>query len=197
MDEELNTKNCSNCGAPITEEYCPYCGTRTIFEDKEEPDYPIIECKEANIGFVTVLFPMIFAVAFGFAGIVMPYLIYTDQFSGPQLSPIGFLIFFPFAAVGVGAAIIAVTPIIRRILVHMHGQWIDGEVIGYAPDNLTINGEAAQVCKIKIDTDDGPKYILYQLGDVHQPFKPSTIVKLKVYKDMFVLKKEKQYYFNK
>ena len=59
-------KTCSACGAPIVSEICAYCGTATGINTVEaDMEYPIIKCKEATINFWTVVFPMIFAVAFG------------------------------------------------------------------------------------------------------------------------------------
>ena len=66
-------KHCSNCGAPLTTEICPYCNVATGLDTRyADMEYPVIECKEANMGFWTVAFPMIFAVGFGFFGFVMP-----------------------------------------------------------------------------------------------------------------------------
>ena len=71
----MNKRNCTNCGAPITTEICPYCNVMTGLDTKHaDMEYPVIECKEANVGFWNVVFPMIFSVLFGGPCIAMPLL---------------------------------------------------------------------------------------------------------------------------
>ena len=38
-------------------------------------------------------------------------------------------------------------------------------------DNILLNGHPAQIVKLLVTTEEGPKFILYQLGDIKQPFK--------------------------
>lgn len=65
MGKENKGKRCANCGAPVTIEICPYCNSFTGLDTKNaNMEYPVIECKEANMNFWNVLFPMIFAVSF-------------------------------------------------------------------------------------------------------------------------------------
>ena len=185
-------RNCPNCGAPVTTEICPYCNVMTGLDTKyADMEYPVIECKEANVGFWTVLFPMIFALSFGFAGLCVPLMALLD--GGFTLSL--FIFFIPFAAVGIGAFVIAIKPIIRYFLLKVNGQEIDATVYGYMDDNVLMNGNPAQIVKLLVQTNDGPKFILYQLGDIKQPFKVNSNIKLKVYKDIFLIENKKQYYF--
>ena len=72
---------------------------------------------------------------------------------------------------------------------------IFGIVYGYMDDNLFINGNPAQIVKLKIDTNEGPKFILYQTGDIKQPYKINSQIKLKVYKNIFHIEKENKTYF--
>lgn len=62
-------------------------------------------------------------------------------------------------------------------------------------DNILLNGNPAQIVKLLVNTNDGKKFILYQLGDIKQPFKINSQIKLKVYKDIFLIENKKQYYF--
>ena len=65
---------CRNCGAPVTSEICPYCGSSTGLDTSQaNMEYPTLECKEANINFWSVVFPSFFAVMFTFGGL-MPVL---------------------------------------------------------------------------------------------------------------------------
>jgi hypothetical protein len=52
-------------------------------------------------------------------------------------------------------------------------------------DNLIINGSPAQIVKIKVDTQEEPRFILYQTGDTKQPYAINGTIKLKVYKNIF------------
>lgn len=190
----MNNKNCPNCGAPITTEICPYCNVMTGLDTKNaDMEYPVIECKEANVGFFPVFFPLIFAFAFGFAGFVMPILFFTI---GGDVFPKTMILFFlPFAVIGIGAFIIGIKPVIRYVSLKTRGKDIDATVYGYMDDNMFINGNPAQIVKLLVQTNDGPKFILYQLGDIKQPFKINSNIKLKVHKDIFLIENKKQYYF--
>ena len=85
----MNNKNGSNCGAPITTEICPYCNVMTGLDTKNaDMEYPVIECKEANVGFWNVVFPMIFAFAFGGPSITFPIV-----FLSVDREALGFIIF--------------------------------------------------------------------------------------------------------
>lgn len=187
-------RNCPNCGAPVTTEVCPYCNNMTGLDTKyADMEYPVIECKEASVGFWSVMFPMIFALSFGFAGFVMPILFFA--IGGDFFPKVTILFFIPFAAVGIVAFVIAVKPIIRYLSLKMHGKDIYATVYGYMDDNVLLNDNPAQIVKLLVQSNDGPKFILYQLGDIKQPFKVNSQIKLKVYKDIFLIENKKQYYF--
>ena len=46
-----------------------------------------------------------------------------------------------------------------------------------------------------VDTNDGKKFILYQLGDTVKPYKINSKIKLKVYKNLFKIIKNDEKYF--
>ena len=195
FDEEIK-HNCPNCGAPITTEICPYCDSKTgLEEDISSNDIPTIECKEATADISLSLFTLIFFFAFGFAGFVMPIIISQGQDGWTTLKPVEYLIFLPFAAVSIGSLIAFLLPFIRKIQVKLFGKEIEGEVHSYINDSLRINGVPAQVLRVLIETDEGPRYIKYELGTTQQPFKVNEKIKLRVYKDMFYIKAPKKYFF--
>lgn len=186
-------KHCSNCGAPLTTEICPYCNVATGLDTRyADMEYPVIECKEANMGFWTVAFPMIFAVGFGFFGFVMPI---AMALAGEEDILSLFLFCSIFGIVGVVAFIIAIKPVIRYLAIKFRGKEIDATVYGYMDDNVLLNGVPAQIVKLLVSTNDGLKFIMYQLGGIEQPYKINSKIKLKVYKDMFLIVKNDQYYF--
>lgn len=188
---EIENTNCPNCGAPITTEVCPYCNTATgINTAAADMEYPVIECKEARLGFLEIGFPMIFAVAFGFFGFVFPFI-----FKETKETSMVILMCIPFAIIGTVAFTIAATFLFRYILVKAKGKEITGTVYGYMDDNLLINNNSAQIVKLKVDTKEGPRFILYQLGDIKQPYKVNSQIGLKVYKQYFMIQKDKKEYF--
>lgn len=186
-------RNCPNCGAPITTEVCPYCNIMTGLDTKyADMEYPVIECKEASIGFVNFWLPMIVAVGFGFCGLVFPFVFLKG---GSEVFGTVLLMCLPFALISVIAFVIGIKPLIRNISLKSHGEDIYATVYGYMNDNLFINGNPAQIVKLLVQSNDGPKFILYQLGDIKRPFKVNSQIKLKVYKDIFLIENKKQYYF--
>lgn len=193
MKNDKSKINCPNCGAPITTEVCPYCNAMTGLDTKmADMEYPVIDCKEANIGFWNVCFPLIFAISFGFFGFVFP-LIFLFMESGEFIGEL--LMCSVFAIIGVVAFIIGIKPIIRYFLVKKNGQEIEAVVYGYMNDNVLFNGVPAQIVKLLLNTNDGKKFILYQLADTKRPYKINSKIKLRVYKDLFLIVNKKQYYF--
>ena len=75
--------NCPSCGAPITTEVCPYCNVFTGLKSSDaNMEYPVIECKEAHVGFWNVVFPMIFNIMGPFGHILAPLLFLAILFAG-------------------------------------------------------------------------------------------------------------------
>ena len=188
-------KLCKSCGAPITTEVCPYCGMKNERDKNEElRNIPSIDCKEVNLTFLSVVFPAIFAFAFGFAGFGMPFIFMSapDSIFGPGM----FLFFIPFMAVGVGAFVFMMLPFIRLIKINMYGKEIEGTVHSYIDDNVSINNAPGQVVRILVETDDGPRYLKYQLGSTDHPYKIGSKIRLKVYKDIFRIIEKKKYFFD-
>lgn len=185
---------CSNCGAPTTSEICPYCRAQTGIETiTANMEYPVIECKEANVTFWNVVFPMIFAVSFGGPGVFIPVTVFLEEGIGEMLSIILFTSIF--GIIGIVAFVIAMNPIVRSLAIKSKGKEVEAIVYGYMDDNLYINGNPAQIVKLLVSTEEGNRFILYQLGDVKRPYEVNSRVKLRVYKDMFKIVKEKKYYF--
>lgn len=188
-----NVKHCHNCGAPVTSEICPYCNVATGLDTRfADMEYEVIDCREANMNFWNVIFPMIFAFSFGSVGLFIPFVLMIDD---AEVLPI-VLFLGMFGLIGLVAFIIGITPVIRHLMIKYRGRDIEATVYGYMDDNILLNGAPAQIVKLLVNTDEGPKFILYQLGDTKQPFKINSKINLQVYKDMFYMPKKKKYYFN-
>ena len=80
----------------------------------------------------------------------------------------------------------------RYIAVKTRGKRIVGTVYGYMDDNVLINNKPAQIVKLLVQTADGPRFLLYQLGDTLKLYGIHDTVELMVYKDYFLICKNKQ-----
>ena len=195
MSDSVKTINCKNCGAPVTSEICPFCGSMTGLDTMTaDMEYPVLECKEANIGFWTVAFPAVFAIGFGYAGLVMPVMMFIteDQLDIPgTFAGFSVLFFLPFALVGIVATVFTVIPIYRYLMLKIRGKEIYGTVYGYCDDKVMLNNRPAQVVKILVQSPEGPRFIMYQMGTTDHPYGINTKISLRVYKDMFMIEKKK------
>ena len=187
----MKNNYCPNCGAPITSEVCPFCSTTTGIRSKEiTPEYPVIPCKSAKLTFFKTIFPLIFAVSFGFVGFIVP--IFIDK-AGREGEKVSIFIFLPFAVISVVAAFITLFFVYRYLITQWKGKACSGIVYGYVDDMVTINNVPAQKVKILINTNAGKRFILYSTGTTSQLYQVNSRIDLKVYKKYFlVLEKEVQ-----
>lgn len=181
-------QNCPSCGAPVVSEICAYCGRATGLRTAEaDMEYPILECKEATISFWTVGFPMIFAGSFGVIGLIMLVIALTS-FGEPALLAVG----LPFFLIGAAALFFALRPIIRSSKIKSKGIMIRATVYGYMDDGILINGRPAQIVKLLVRTQGGPRFILYQLGNTLRPYGINDVINIMVYKNYFMICKNKE-----
>ena len=194
----ISMKYCPNCGSVLDEYgYCQYCKS---FADqvKEVPAnelpqqntfYREIECNEANLNFFNTIFPLIFAVSFGLFGFGMPIGMYFASDKDPMI----LLVAIPFGLIAIIATIIVLRTIIRVINVNLNGKEIIGTVIGYRDDNsMLINGVPATTCEILINLNMEKVVLLYQTGTTKMPYPINSKIKVKVYKDLFKVCKNKK-----
>ena len=62
---------------------------------------------------------------------------------------------------------------------------------GYCDDKVMLNNRPAQVVKILVQSPEGPRFIMYQMGTTDHPYGINTKIGLRVYKDMFMIEKKK------
>ena len=123
-----NVKHCHNCGAPVTSEICPYCNAATGLDTRfADMEYEVIDCREANMNFWNVIFPMIFAFSFGSVGLFIPFVLMIDD---AEVLPI-VLFLGMFGLIGLVAFIIGITPVIRHLMIKYRGRDIEATVYGY------------------------------------------------------------------
>ncbi len=179
---------CPSCGAPAVSEICPYCGTATGLNTAEaDMEYPVLDCKEATLSFWTVWFPMIFAVAFGIPGIIMLLIAIVGFGEG-----ILFLVGGPFLLIGIVATVLVVRTLLRYIKVKTKGKSIQATVYGYMDDELLINNMPAQIVKLLVQTPNGPRFILYQLGNTKKPYGINDNIDIMVYQNYFMICKNRE-----
>ena len=201
-------RNCPSCGAPVTTEICPYCHVATGLDTKNaDMEYPVIECKEANITFFKCAFPIIFGIFFAFPAVVFPLFtigstLIVNEMGDANVGMNIILMFLPFlivplifGVIGIISIIIGIKPLIRKSKVKKYGKDIEATVYGYMNDNIYYNGNPAQIVKLLVNTNEGKRFILYQLGDTKKPFKINSKIQLKVYQDIFLIEDKKKYYF--
>ena len=175
-------RTCDFCGAPIRSEVCPYCGKVTGLDSATAVmDYPEVKCKEASLGFFSIVFPLIFFLGFGLSAIVALLVMVGSGVPG------GFLFSLPFLFIGCGAGFILFKNLWYYISVKLHGKEIEGTVYGYANDVISYNDTPGQVCKLLVNSSNGPRFIMYQLKGTGKPYAINTKIPLKVYKDRFMI----------
>lgn len=185
---------CPNCGAPITTEICPYCNSATgIDTASANMDYPLLECKPATIDFWSVGFPTVFAVSFGFFCFFFPF--FMHKLGNEDMSMV-LLLCVPFMLVGLGSAIIVIRKLLRYFALKAKGKKITATVYGYMDDTFLINNMPAQVVKLLVETSHGKRFILYKTGKTTQPYGINTNIELAVYKDFFLIEKNKETVFD-
>jgi len=179
--------NCQACGAPVTSEICPYCGNVTgLNTATANMDYPVLECKEAT--FENFGMYLIFTLAFGLGGITaLVIILQTGQ------ARIMTLITLPFLAVGIGGVYMMVKTLWRHIMLKIYGEKISATVYGYMDDGWLINDHPAQIVKLLIQTPEGPRFIMYQLGSTKNPYTVNSRIQLKIYKNYFTIDKSSNY----
>ncbi len=188
MSVKSNNQNCPSCGAPVVSEICAYCGNATGLNTADaDMEYPVLECKEVTLNFWTRDFPMIFAAAFGIPGLIL-LIIYAAVFRNPIILLLG----IPFTLGGVTAALIVLRTILRYFKIKSQGKIIQGTVYGYMDDNFRINGQPTQIIKLLVETQRGPRFILYQLGSTHKQYGINDKVDLLVYKNYFMINTDKE-----
>ena len=189
-DNNDKKRYCPNCGAPLTSEICPYCNGVTGVETSDlVMEYPVIQCKEANLTFITSTFFIIFGAFFILIGVGVPLAL---MFSMNEIDIMLPMVIVIFGSIGLGTIIFGLNRVIRNKKVKTYGKEIDATVYGYMNDQY--QGDA-EVVKLLVDTNEGKKFILYQTGENTKPYKINSTIKLLVYKDMFLIKEDNKYYF--
>ena len=181
-------KTCPSCGAPVVSENCAYCGMATGLNTAEaDMEYPVLECKAAALNFWTVWFPAIFAVSFGIAGL-STLIVGITGFGDMTMVLIG----IPFSLIGIVAAFLVIRTLWRYLAVKKNGKLTRATVYGYMDDSVLINDRPAQIVKLLVQTPNGPRFILYKLGNTLRPYGVNDNIDILVYQSYFLITKKKE-----
>ena len=181
---------CKFCGAPVRTEICPYCGKPTGLDTASAPmEYPELSCKETNLDFWGIVFPLIFAAAFGFFGFLFPIAFSSLTGEGLFVN----IVCIPFALISIVSLAIVVKNLYMYLIVIIDGKEIEGRVYGYMDDTVLYNDIPGQVCKLLVTTSQGKRFIMYQLKNTTKPYPINKIIPIKVYKDRFLLIDKNKY----
>lgn len=181
-------KTCPSCGAPVVSEICAYCGTSTGLNTAEaDMEYPVLECKAAILNFWTVWFPMIFGVAFGVPGLCV-LVIAVAVFGEVSMLAVA----LPFLLISIGAFAVIFFSVSRYRKIKKHGKMIQATVYGYMDDSVLINNRPAQIVKLLVHTPNGPRFILYRLGNTLKPYGINDNINIMVYQKYFMICKNKE-----
>ena len=155
--------------------------------------YPVIECIEAKLSISLLITYLLFGITFGGIGSWMFFSMIgglkgAGFFTGGWL---GALFCLPFIAVGVFMSGKVIASIVRIVRVKLSGEQLIATVYDYFDDSsLRINGRPAQTVKLVADLPQGTRFLMYQLGNVSQPYPIGSQVEL-LYKDkLYYLKGE-------
>ncbi|MBR3031751.1 MAG: hypothetical protein IKH92_01885 [Clostridiales bacterium] len=186
-----DVRSCPKCGAPLLSEVCQFCGTYIgeVATADLTPEYPLVECKNARLGFWNVGFPLIFGGIFLCVSLPMFLIsLFVDSaFEGSGNMGKSMTLFtIPFMLIGFVAIGIALRTVFRHLQVKKHGVERSGVVYGYMDDTVAYNGVNGQKVKILVDTSEGKKFILLPLGSTSKQYEVNSTVELKL-KDNWAL----------
>jgi hypothetical protein len=71
--------------------------------------------------------------------------------------------------------------------VKKHGTVIQATVYGYMDDNVLLNDRPAQIVKLLVQTKNGPRFLLYQLGSTVKLYGVQDKIRVLVYENYFLI----------
>ena len=183
LEKPENVRNCPKCGARLLSEVCQFCGTYIgkVATGDLTPEYPLVECKNAKIGFWNIGFPLMFGGIF--LGVSLPMFLislFVDTSGAGNMGSYMTLFTIPFMLIGSIAVGIAVRTLIRHAKVKKNGVVRSGVVYGYMDDTIAYNGVNGQKVKILLDTSEGKKFILLPLGGTAKTYEVNSTIDVKL-----------------
>ncbi len=183
---------CKNCGAPVTTEICPYCGSITGYKAANDKIlHSAIKNKSASLTFTTIGMPLIFAGMLTVFSICMGVALFGAKQNAFQMLGIGF--FFVLMAGGaLFAFYIPIINIIRYTLASLFGKRVKGIVYGYKDGIIAVNGATVQDIIVLIEDGENSKFIIYKSNRTIQKVGINDEVELKNFKNIYIEAKPKR-----
>lgn len=183
-DAKTAYQTCPQCGAPAVSEVCSYCGAKTrIKTEYADMEYPVIDCREATLTYLTVGYPLLFGVPTTMVGIAMSLYGLLSDYEVPIFLTIFGAI---FVAIGLYLIVQVILLFFRYLYVFLFGKQIEGIVYGYLVHESDICKGTLTV-KIFTQTKEGPRILLYQLGKQNRPYATNGKIRLKVRGKTFLI----------
>jgi len=161
----------------------------TPTDDSEYRNFPILPYKKVCLNGVIMFMQIIFCLSFGIFPIFMYYAMIK---SGANSEDLWFMMIFTFifGAVSIGSFFAFLKNLILYIIILIFGEQKDVIVVGYYPSGIVSNGKQLQVVQLRIDTNEGPSIIDYQLDIPGRPYAISDVLLIKIIKDKYILYKK-------
>lgn len=185
IGDNMNNKRycCPSCGYPTTEEKCYYCNSEpAISSQYANLNYPIVECKEANLS--PFLYSEYIKLGVCFTIIIILFLIICFLVKEDNYGAILFFAIF-FGIVPVMCAHTIIKHKKRYDIVKENGKEIEGIVCGYLYDRVKVRHRYLKIAKILINKDTDPKYIMYHLGTKYCPYPINSTIILLSYENLY------------
>jgi len=101
----------------------------------------------------------------------------------------------PFLLIGAVALFLTLRTLLRYVTVKKRGAPILATVYGYMDDNVLLNNRPAQIVKLLVQTNEGPCFILYQLGSTVKPYGIQDRIEILVYRNYFMIPRNNKLLF--
>ena len=182
--------NCINCGSPVTAEICPYCGKKTGLESEDAYiNYPVEKAKKLNPNRRYAIFIFL---AFLFGVPQFAFLLPYNATHEPVFLPLVFIWAFS-ELIALLFIIVAVKIAIKNKTIKKNAKEIEATVYGYLTNNShIINGFPALRVKLLIHTEEGYKFLLYDLFSIEEPYPVNSKIKLLTYENKYKIKGEEE-----
>ncbi|MBR4732551.1 MAG: hypothetical protein IK081_07250 [Lachnospiraceae bacterium] len=180
MGEELKLKriNCPNCGAAVTSETCPYCGSRTGIDTADaELDYPEFIGKDLTD--VTGKFFIRFGALW--EGITLGMQIFLIILDAMISQDIGFYFKYVYCGVfhliGIACLAVGIRQYRERSAVEKDGKTVSGICHGLTTENV----------KLLIPTENGLKYLFFHGKEEYGQILINDEIKIKALGNKFIV----------
>ncbi|MCR5704983.1 MAG: hypothetical protein K6G85_10210 [Eubacterium sp.] len=152
-----------------------------------------LKCREANLTFWNVGFPLIFGTFLLIFQIFWDFLIIVGRrepemrsFSNSQGSKVVVLVLF--LGIIISYSIVGMN-IYKNRIVKSRGEIYHGTVLGYMNSNVRYNNMPGQICIVEVETLQGRKVIHYNLKKPSKPYNINDVVEVLNYDDIYFLQK--------